>query len=47
MMSYEDLDNCYSREIELFDRIISHLYEVQLKYARAYLAIKQGQMSVE
>ena len=47
MMSYGDQDQCFSREIELFDRIINELYEVQLKYARAYLAIKQGQMSVE
>lgn len=47
MMSYGDEDQCFAREIELFDRIINELYEVQLKYARAYLAIKQGQMSVE
>ena len=28
MMSYEDRDKCFSREIELFDRIIMHLHEV-------------------
>lgn len=47
MMQHEDQGNSFSREIELFDRIINELYSVQLKYARAYLAIKQGQMSVE
>ena len=47
MMTYEDRDKCFSREIELFDRIIMHLHEVQIKYARAYLAIKQSDVTVE